>query len=103
MNADYKMNLDQFAAELSRLLDRPVIDKAGIAGTFDLHFEFVVDEPTSALMPGGAWAAAAPAEDAVPGPSIFAALQEQLGLNLQPAKGPEEFLVIDSIERPSEN
>jgi uncharacterized protein (TIGR03435 family) len=52
MNADYKMNLDQFAAELSRLLDRPVIDKAGIAGTFDLHFEFVVDEPTSALMPG---------------------------------------------------
>jgi uncharacterized protein (TIGR03435 family) len=40
---------------------------------------------------------------AEPGPSIIPALREQLGLKLEPAKGPRVFLVIDHVERPSEN
>jgi uncharacterized protein (TIGR03435 family) len=75
------------------LVDRRVINKTGLKGlsTFRVEIE------TASL---GA-APATPSEPA--GPSIFTALPEQLGLKLQPAKGPADFLVIDSAELPSEN
>jgi len=78
-------------------LGRPVIDKTGIMGLFDFLLEFAPDEST----PG--FGADTPADDPAGGPSIFTAVQEQFGLKLEPAKGPEESLVIDSVERPSEN
>jgi uncharacterized protein (TIGR03435 family) len=74
----------------SHTVDRPVIDKTGITGLFDFHLEYAPDR-------------GAPSDDPATGPSIFTALQEQLGLKLEPGKGPQEFLVIDSVERPSEN
>jgi uncharacterized protein (TIGR03435 family) len=92
---------------LSKLLflvmDRPVLDKTGISGLFDFHLEFVSDEHTPYLDPKGdpAFPADTPADD--PGPSIFAVLQKQYGLKLEPTKGPRDFLVIDHAERPSEN
>ncbi len=75
---------------------RPIVDKTGFKGRFDL-----VDMQWAGML-GGMNGGAAPAgdEDA---PSIFTAVQEQLGLKLQPAKGPVEVVVIDSIELPSEN
>ena len=66
-------------------LDRPVIDKTGITGRFDFHLEYTPDRFVTADAPGS-------------GPSIFTAVQEQLGLKLEKANGPAEFLVIDSIE-----
>jgi uncharacterized protein (TIGR03435 family) len=72
-------------------LDRPVIDKTGLQGIFDLHLEF--GAPNS--LPVGAAADMSP--------SIFTALQEQLGLKLSPDKGPVDVLVVDHVERPSEN
>jgi uncharacterized protein (TIGR03435 family) len=77
---------------LSYPLGRTVVDKTGIEGKFRIHLTYAPDE-----VAGGA--AASP--DA--GPSIFTALQEQAGLKLESTKGPIEVLVIDHVEKPSEN
>jgi uncharacterized protein (TIGR03435 family) len=86
-------------------LDRPLIDKTGIAGTFDFHLELAPDETTgnvsSPFGPGDSPTDVPP--DPTGGTSIFTAFQEQLGLRLVPDKGWGEFLVIDHIERPSDN
>ncbi len=104
------MNLNDFAKALDRAMDRSVINKTGISGMFDIHMEFAPDEAVPAFMPGGRLlgyagpaTAAPPQSDPVGGPSIFTAIQEQLGLRLESTKGPGEFFVIVSAERPSEN
>ena len=85
---------------LSHLLGRTIIDKTGFTGTFDMHLEFARDQALPGA-PGGP----APGEFAADSskPSIFTALQEQLGLKLESGKGPVEMLVIDHVEKPSEN
>ncbi len=90
------MSLSEFCKLGVGLLGRPVIDRTGIAGKFDLHLEFAPANTPAGRDPG-------PASDDRSGPSIFTAIQEQLGLKLKPARGPGEFLVIDHVERPSEN
>ena len=87
--------LAAFSKLLNLVLDRPVIDRTGITGKFDIHLEFTPDSSTPRL--------AAPSDEAAAAPFIFTAIQEQLGLKLVPAKGPGEFLVIDHVERPSGN
>jgi uncharacterized protein (TIGR03435 family) len=93
--------LGEFSKLLNLALDRPVLDKTGISGRFDIHLEFSADEATPGLRAPLPDAPAA-APDAT-GPAIFTAIQEQLGLKLTPAQGPVELLVIDHIERPSGN
>lgn len=96
--------LTEFSKLLNLVLDRPVIDRTGVTGRFDIRLEFVRDEMTPGLR-GPVPAPDAPAAAAYD-PSranIFTAMREQLGLKLTPARGPIEFLVIDHIERPSEN
>ena len=88
-----------FASSLSNLLGRTVIDKTAFAGTFDVHLEFAPDEAIAGL-PGQP--APSPSGDST-APSIFTALQEQLGLKAESSKGQVEVLVIDHVERPSEN
>jgi uncharacterized protein (TIGR03435 family) len=98
------LRLDQFAREaLIGVVDRPAIDKTGIAGKFNFHLEFAPDQATPAFLPGGALDTGQTGAADPVGPSVFSAIQEQLGLKLVPAKGPRDFLVIDHVERPSEN
>jgi len=81
------------AEQLSRALGRVVVDKTGLDGRYELTLKWSTDEVAAG--PGG------PSADA--GPSIFTAIQEQLGLRLESGKGPVPILVVDHLERPSEN
>jgi uncharacterized protein (TIGR03435 family) len=81
-----KVTMGLLAAQLAgRVLDRAVLDRTGIAGEFDVDLEWTPDESPD------------------PGPSIFTALQEQLGLKLESQKGIVDVLVVDHVERPSAN
>jgi uncharacterized protein (TIGR03435 family) len=69
-----------------------VLDRTGLSGNYDFSLRW-----TPESLDGGT-----PSPEAS-GPSIFTALQEQLGLKLESATGPVQTLVVDHIERPSEN
>jgi bla regulator protein BlaR1 len=87
------------ATSLSGQLGRPVIDKTGLAGKYDFELKWTPDPGQSADGPFGPL----PPPPDPNGPSIFTAVQEQLGLRLESQKGPVEILVIDRAEKPSEN
>jgi bla regulator protein blaR1 len=99
------MTLDEYSKSLGRVLDRPIIDKTGIAGRFDFRLEFAIDQTTPGFLVAGGGPDGGPRADPPDpaGPSIFTAVQEQLGLKLEPTRGPREFLVIDNVEKPSAN
>lgn len=88
--------------DLARVLSGPatgrvVLDRTGLTGKYDFTLTWTPDLPASQGDADHGGSAD------IPGPAIFTAIQEQLGLKLQPAKGPVKILVIDHIERPSEN
>jgi uncharacterized protein (TIGR03435 family) len=100
-----KVNMGQIAAYLSEMAygfgvlgemdNRPIIDQTGLRGKFDLDMEFALPKPS--LPPG---------TDPVPGEpglTFVNALRDQLGLKLVKQTGPVEVIVIDHVERPSEN
>ena len=89
------------ALMLSRLdLGREVVDRTGLTGRYDFTLRCA---PTEAMRPVINGQMQPISEEDVALPSIFTALQEQLGLKLEPTKGSIEGLVIDHIEQPSEN
>jgi bla regulator protein blaR1 len=94
--------LEQLANSLSMFVGRVVTDKTGLAGGYDFDLTWTPEQ--MAQRPPGA---PDPLVNGVPidpnGPSIFTALQEQLGLKLDSQKGPVAVLVIDRAEHPVEN
>ena len=88
-----------FAQELSKKLDRVVIDKTGIQGRYDMVLTWTPDD-RAAPSPSVNGQISSAADS---GPSIFTAIQEQVGLKLESQKGPVQVLVIDRIEMPSAN
>jgi uncharacterized protein (TIGR03435 family) len=86
------IQMDELTSYLARSTDRPVFDKTGLNGKFDIVLEFAPDETAQA-------SSGTPSD--VPG--VVTAVEQQLGLKLMSAKGPGNFFVIDHIEKPSGN
>ncbi len=84
--------IPRLADYFERSVNRVVVDKTGLTTAFDVEVTFINE--VMGLVPGQA-----PGE----GPSLATAVQEQLGLKLESARGPAEFLVIDAVEKPSAN
>jgi uncharacterized protein (TIGR03435 family) len=93
--------LTDFSGLLSIILDRPVIDRTDITGSFDIHLAFSPDNLRSRLSGHVADEPAAP--PGPNGPAVFTAMKDSSGLTLVPAKGPIDVRAIDHVERPSEN
>jgi len=81
---------EDLALFLKFFLDRPVVDQTGLKGRYDLKLTWTFDDSR------------APTDGTAP-PGIFTAIQEQLGLKLEPEKAPADVLVIDQVERPGAN
>ncbi len=91
----YSTTLAHFCEQLSLVMDRRVTDKTGIEGLFDIFIEAPSEPPAGGM----------PVDRSLTGQlgsNILAAIQK-MGLKLESTKGPKEFLVVDSVERPSEN
>ena len=86
--------MTDLAMLLSRRLARPVVDRTSLTGLFDIQLEWTEDGRSSAPL------TQAPAGDGV---SVYTALQEQLGLKLQSERVATEFMVIDHVERPTDD
>ena len=86
--------IERLAITLQSMVGRPVMDRTGLTGTFNMEMRWTPSGDV-ALPPG----ANASRSDA--GPSIFTAVQEQLGLKLEPTREPFDVLVIDAIQRPT--
>jgi uncharacterized protein (TIGR03435 family) len=86
----HKVIIDQIVAELHNLLGAPLIDKTGLTGTYDVDLRYM---PENRKLDA----------DAELGPTLEEAVKETLGLRLVKGKGPVEVLVIDHLEKASEN
>jgi uncharacterized protein (TIGR03435 family) len=86
----HSCSLQSIAGALAAQMGEPVIDKTGLTGTYDFILQYRGRGPDAS-------------DDPTVWPPLLTAVPDQLGLKLQPAKGENQFLVIDHIERPSEN
>ncbi len=97
----HHLTMAEFAARLqSGILDRPVVDQTSLQGKYDFVLKWTPDETqfnqVGARVPP-------PLDPSNAPPGLFTAIQEQLGLRLSPAKASVDVLVIDHIEKPSDN
>jgi bla regulator protein BlaR1 len=84
-------------------LGKPVVDQTGLTGDYDVSVDFSMEATRAAMRAESASAASNAAAELPPGITFMDAVREQLGLKLESTKAPVPMLVIDHIERPSEN
>ena len=92
-----KLPMSLLVSTLSNYLNRQIVDRTNLTGTFDLDLRWTPDD--LAVAPGTAPFPVFPFDPN--GPSLSTALQEQLGLKFESTRGPVDVLVIDSVEKPS--
>jgi uncharacterized protein (TIGR03435 family) len=82
------------------VMDRPVVDKTGLTGRFDFSLKWTPDESQFASM---GVRVPPPTNDPNAPPGLFTAMPEQLGLKMDPSRAPVDVLVVDKVEKPTEN
>jgi uncharacterized protein (TIGR03435 family) len=97
-----KASISQLVDALSLVTDRLVVDKTDLTGTYDLNLDYTPERGQIEALAEGTNLPPPPSIDPN-GTSLFTALRERLGLKLEPGRGPVDILVIDRVERPSEN
>ena len=99
-----QMPVSALVDTLSQQLGRTVADQTGLKGNYDFTLKWTPDDPQGAAAFGGGLPLPPGVQPPDPnGPTLFTALQEQLGLKLESTKGPVDIIVIDRAEKPSEN
>jgi len=92
------IGIEKLADSLQTQVDRPIIDKTNLSGLYDVSLRFTPEtDPLLGGPPG------VPTTVDASAPPLFSAIQEQLGLKLQPGTGTIEVIVIDTVQKPSEN
>jgi uncharacterized protein (TIGR03435 family) len=97
------VSMTGLVAMLSMQLGATVVDKTGLTGKYDFTVKWAPDMSQSPIVGGAGAGPGAPPPPDTSAPSLFTALEEQLGLRLESQKGPVDIIVIDHVEPPSEN
>ena len=96
-------SMEMLARMLSQQLGRPVVDKTGLKGNYEFELHWTPEAGEMAHLPGPPPGDAGPASAPADGPTIFAAVQEQLGLKLDSQKSEVPFITVESVSKPTEN
>jgi uncharacterized protein (TIGR03435 family) len=95
-----RTTMSNLAVVLSRQVERPVLDRTGLSGRYNFEMKYMPEGGCGSRRPGEGSSSSETLPDR---PSIFTAIQEQLGLKLGAIKGPVEVIVIDHVEKPQAN
>jgi uncharacterized protein (TIGR03435 family) len=98
-----RTSLYGLVANLTGILGRPVIDRTGLTGRYDFKLEWTPEMLADVKGPDGPGEKVSVSAPGFADPSIFTALQEQLGLKLESQKGPVEVIIIERAEKPAAN
>jgi uncharacterized protein (TIGR03435 family) len=98
------MTMHDFAIWMQAgVMDRPLVDQTELPGRYDFQLKWTPDESQFVQFRGTGRVVPPPTDDPNAPPSLYTAIQEQLGLKMGPAKFPDDVIVIDHVEKPSEN
>jgi uncharacterized protein (TIGR03435 family) len=98
------MTMTDFAIWMQAgVMDKPVVDQTGLADRYDFQLKWTPDESQFAQFRGTGMVVPPPTNDPRAPPSLYTAMQEQLGLKMGTAKFPDDVIVVDHVEKPSEN
>jgi uncharacterized protein (TIGR03435 family) len=95
--ADFAMWMQGF------VMDRPVVDQTGLTDRYDFELKWMPDDSQFAQFAGTGFSIPPPGSDASAPPSLYTAMQEQLGLKIEATKAPDDVMVIDQVQKPSPN
>jgi uncharacterized protein (TIGR03435 family) len=97
----HSATMSDFAAMMQEtVLDRPVLNQTELAGRYDFNLNWTPDD---SQFGGAPIRMPPPTDNTNPPPALYTAIQEQVGLKLDAIKAPTDVMVIDHVEKPSEN